>query len=202
MNKRDVIIISILINAGLLAVLFFTASHEPAPPIPIAKEEKIPSPPSIVVPENKESEELVTTKREEKPVAYVLPSIVEKKEEEKKEEKHLQLPKSFASTKEVRVSPGDTLGKIAKTHHTTSQKLMTLNGLSDTFLRVGQVLKVPVNKAKEKKARAFYYIVKSGDNPWTIAMKHHIKVEELLKLNHLDEKTARRLKPGDKLRIR
>ncbi|HEY4254932.1 MAG TPA: LysM domain-containing protein, partial [Chlamydiales bacterium] len=49
---------------------------------------------------------------------------------------------------------------------------------------------------------ADYYIVKVGDNPWTIAMKHHLKVEELLKLNGLNEQRARKLKPGDRLRIK
>ena len=47
-----------------------------------------------------------------------------------------------------------------------------------------------------------YYVVKVGDNPWTIAMKHHIKVDELLKMNSLNEEKARKLKPGDRLRIR
>jgi len=33
-------------------------------------------------------------------------------------------------------------------------------------------------------------------------MKHHMKVEELLRLNHFNKEKAKRLKPGDKLRIR
>jgi LysM repeat protein len=47
-----------------------------------------------------------------------------------------------------------------------------------------------------------YYTVKVGDNPWMIAMKHHLKLEELLKLNGLNEEKARKLKPGDRLRIK
>jgi LysM repeat protein len=50
--------------------------------------------------------------------------------------------------------------------------------------------------------QAEYYTMKVGDNPWSIAMKHHIKVDELLKMNGLNEKTARKLKPGDRLKIR
>ncbi len=49
---------------------------------------------------------------------------------------------------------------------------------------------------------AKYYIVKHGDNPWTIAVKNKIKVEELLRLNNLDESKAKKLKPGDQLRIK
>ncbi|NGX46548.1 MAG: hypothetical protein K940chlam2_01740, partial [Chlamydiae bacterium] len=44
--------------------------------------------------------------------------------------------------------------------------------------------------------------VVSGDNPWTIAVKNRIKVDQLLKLNGLNEEKARCLKPGDRLRIR
>jgi LysM repeat protein len=61
----------------------------------------------------------------------------------------------------------------------------------------------PKQTVPEKTASApDYYTVKVGDNPWTIAMKHHMKVEELLRINSLNEEKARKLKPGDRLRIR
>ncbi|ETR79672.1 Membrane-bound lytic murein transglycosylase D precursor [Chlamydia pneumoniae B21] len=47
-----------------------------------------------------------------------------------------------------------------------------------------------------------YYIVQEGDSPWTIALRNHIRLDDLLKMNDLDEYKARRLKPGDQLRIR
>ena len=47
-----------------------------------------------------------------------------------------------------------------------------------------------------------FYVVKTGDSLWSISAKNHIKVERLLQLNHMSEDKARRLKPGDKLRIR
>ncbi len=43
--------------------------------------------------------------------------------------------------------------------------------------------------------------MKKGDSPWTIAVKNQMKVEDLLKLNNLNEAQAKRLKPGDQLRI-
>jgi LysM repeat protein len=94
---------------------------------------------------------------------------------------------------------------------------MRLNGLKNSALRIGQVLKVQTSKvsnpiAGNAPARSSatpvsegapkYYTVKTGDNPWTIAVKNHMKVEELLKLNNLNQEKARRLKPGDELRIR
>lgn len=116
---------------------------------------------------------------------------------------------------EVRVKKGDVLEKIARSHHTTVQEIMKINKLSSTSLKIGQVLRVPgktaVAKAPLPKAQAQqtssdsslkYYTVKSGDNPWTIAVKNHIKVEDLLRLNNMDEAKARKLKPGDQIRIR
>lgn len=113
---------------------------------------------------------------------------------------------------ETSVKKGDTLEKIAKAHHTTVDEIIKLNHLPSSFLRVGQVLKLPGEKAASAKPAPAekapvatgpdYYTVKVGDNPWMIAMKHHLKVEELLKLNGLNEEKARKLKPGDRLRIK
>lgn len=124
---------------------------------------------------------------------------------------------------EVKVKKGDVLEKIARYHHTTVAEIMKANKLTSSNLRIGQVLKVPnkaINKA-EVSPIAYthpvptaavnnvatdtgtrYYVVKKGDNPWTIAVKNHLKVEDLLKLNNMNEEQARRLKPGDQLRIK
>jgi LysM repeat protein len=45
------------------------------------------------------------------------------------------------------VKPGDTLTKIAKLNHTSFKKIMALNDLKTTSIRVGQKLKVPVKAA-------------------------------------------------------
>lgn len=124
-------------------------------------------------------------------------------------------PTTAAGHAEVVVKKGDTLEKIAKASRATVDELIKLNHLSSSFLRVGQVLKIPQEHAVVAKTKAAvpekkpveasgpeYYTVKVGDNPWTIAMKHHIKVEELLRLNSLNEEKARKLKPGDRLRTR
>lgn len=86
---------------------------------------------------------------------------------------------------------------------------MRTNRLSSTQLKIGQVLKIPAkNKGGASSStvansgESKFYVVKNGDNPWTIAVKNHMKVDELLKLNGLDEEKARKLKPGDQLRIR
>lgn len=47
-----------------------------------------------------------------------------------------------------------------------------------------------------------YYTVKEGDNPWLIASRHGVKIEELLRINGMDNEKAKHLRVGDKLRIR
>jgi peptidoglycan endopeptidase LytF len=133
-------------------------------------------------------------------------------------QKEVVEPNIDSHVKEIIVKQGDTLDKIAKNYRATVSEIMKLNRLSDTRLHIGQILYVPKaddmifdskqthsaeisSSRNTNKSDAKYYIVKHGDNPWTIAIKNGIKVEELLKLNNLDESKAKKLKPGDKLRI-
>ena len=124
-------------------------------------------------------------------------------------------PVAPVSAAEVTVKKGDVLEKIARHNGVTVEELMKANHLASTRLKIGQVLKIPAkaqknasatstaaSPARTEESGAQYYTVKNGDNPWTIAVKNRLKVEELLKLNELDEEKARRLEPGDKLRIR
>jgi peptidoglycan DL-endopeptidase LytF len=127
-------------------------------------------------------------------------------------------PNGIQSFKEIKVKSGDILERIAKANGTTVQEIMKVNKLPNSQLKVGQVLKIPVNETgvsssnskavnKESSARSSgaqpqYYVVKSGDNPWLIAKKNHMALDELLRLNSLDEGKARRLQPGDKIRIK
>jgi peptidoglycan endopeptidase LytF len=115
---------------------------------------------------------------------------------------------------EIKVKKGDVLDKIARRNHTTVDEIMKLNGLTSSRLKIGQPLRIPSKQSGVAKAPAAksqgasaeggskFYTVKNGDNPWTIAVKNHMKVDELLKLNNMNEEKARHLKPGDQLRIR
>jgi LysM repeat protein len=116
-----------------------------------------------------------------------------------------------STAREVTVKKGDSLEKIAKLHQTTVDEIIKLNHLPSSFLKIGQVLKLPAErmvatKPVEKKvteaAGPEYYTMKVGENPWSIAIRHHMKLDELLRLNGLNEEKARKLKPGDRLRIR
>ena len=106
---------------------------------------------------------------------------------------------------------GDSLDKIARANKTTVEAIAEESNLTTTRLQIGQVLQVPLPKAKKavemvavasELSEDHYYTVRSGDNPWTIAMKSRVSVDELLKLNNLDEEKARKLRPGDRIRIK
>lgn len=110
---------------------------------------------------------------------------------------------------DVVVKRGDALEKIARNHQTTVEEIVRINKLKNTQLQIGQVLKISSKSSKKSSeeknishASEEYYIVKNGDNLWTIALKNHIKVEDLLRLNNLNEEKAKQLKPNTKLRIR
>ena len=126
-----------------------------------------------------------------------------------------------------KVKKGDTLGKIAKRHHTTIAALLKLNRmkLSDT-LHANRKLKVPVTgeeeekegregrevkKGKERKkppevkssatqAPAFaVYTVRKGDTLGKIARRHSTTMAVLLKLNKMKRKDP--LYSGRKLKV-
>lgn len=200
MTRKDTIIIAVFVNAALLIVLFTSAivREEKVAPLPVKKEiaEVLP----VKVPEQK----TVVTKKEPPKEEKSKPNIDFAKELEAitkaaakgKEEKVVQA----ISANEVKVQKGDVLEKIARRHGCTVGALMEHNQLKSNVLQIGQVLKIPTNQAVSS-TKDNFYTVKQGDNPWAIAVKNHMKLEDLLKLNDLNEEKARRLRPGDKLRI-
>lgn len=226
MERKKTILIAIFINAGLLAVLFvaaltmqdkssiaadsFTESEPVEKPLysgamdTISLSQPPPSEEFSHLPQLQLPLASAPAKVEE-PVIHHLPPVVALAPPPP------SVPVSFT---EVMVKKGDSLEKIAKGHNITVDELMQFNHLTSSVLKLGQVLKIPSDKAVvlatrpkqiviERGAQSpDYYVVKVGDNPWTIAMKHHMKVEELLRINGLNEEKARRLKPGDRLRIR
>lgn len=208
MSRRDTIIVAVLVNAGLLMVLFATATK--------SKASKIDTPTQI-------AQEIPVI--EKKPTKQVAASTLDKLlfsseeifvPESAVEEEELYMtqkmePQNYVT---ITVKQGDALDKIARANNTTIAQLMQLNELASSQLQLGQRLKVPItaNVAATQQQTApisststkpeDFYIVKDGDNPWLIATKSHVKLEELLRLNNLDEKKAKKLRPGDRLRIR
>lgn len=217
MNRKNTILIAVMINAALLIVLFITAlttqdevilpTKEIAEvPLQLPKfDEQLSFTETQIVslPEPIKPVEIPFIATAEEPVVHKLPQI-----DAAPPAPVATVAPSSAPTTEVIVKKGDTLEKIAKTHRVTVEDLLKLNQLTCSFLKIGQKLKIPVERTlstpvqKQPELGPEYYTMKVGENPWAIAMKHHMKVDELLRLNGLNEEKARKLKPGDRLRIR
>lgn len=123
---------------------------------------------------------------------------------------------------DVTIKRGDALEKIARANGTTVEAIMKANNLKNDRLRIGQTLKVPVGTNKkptastppketpkqvakadtDAKGSAQYYTIQKGDNPWKIAKQFNLKLDELLKLNNLDQEKARNLKVDDTIRVK
>ncbi len=209
MSRKDVIIVACLLNIALFLVLFATASmweeaEEAAcdTPLPLFVAQEAPpliTPPPAPIVEKKapldEIDEAVQqyTRRQEvavKPEVKITKEVIE----------------------EVIVKKGDVLSKIAKAHDVTVEDIIQVNGLVNTKLKIGQVLKIKKVVTEQQKSQpsvvpeevkgASYYVVQGGDNPWKIARKCKLDYDELLRLNNLDEEKAKNLKIGQKLRIK
>ncbi len=258
MNRKDTILIAVLLNAALLVVLFATALKtdpvegtlaleakpeaakvapapvRPAPTKPVAAVRPAAKPEPMAVQPAAPSKEMAKEASKEV-VAAVVKETPQRSESKPTPEpksspllQELALParpvaappqtapaaaSSTAAFIEVRVKKGDSLEKIAKAHGCKVDELMKINHLTTTRLNINQLLKVPTGRKIEAEKTALpaqvpsnhpehYYTVKPGDSPWTIAQKHNINVDELLRLNNLDPEKARQLKPGDRLRVK
>lgn len=220
MSRKDTILIAVLINMALLVVMFVVAL-KPADKLELAAAKKeltvdIKAPlKSVESSSSIDQVDQILSKYVEKEL------IVEKEPEKEVSAFEVEsminpapvVPPQETSAKrqyrEVIVKQGDVLEKIARNHHSTVAEIMRINKMNSTRLQIGQILYVPTNglsnnitSNNKSEGEAKYYTVKNGDNPWTIAIKNGIKVEELLRLNSLNDEKAKRLKPGDRLRIK
>ncbi len=228
MNRKNTILIAVLINAGLLGVLLvaaLTTQEELPQKTQLARENELPT--ELQIPKFNEPtpyQEMASLQFSEIPKVMEEPVLVHKLPPLVLEAPPQNAPEAIALAPppvvaapvllsapihEVVVKKGDSLDKIARAHHTSVDEIIKLNHLPSTFLKIGQVLKIPTEKTLAKKvekkaveAKPEYYTMKVGENPWAIAQRHHMKLEELLKLNGLNEEKARKLKPGDRLRIK
>lgn len=213
MSRRGTIIAAVLVNAALLMILFATAIRSdkaiPEKPIQLAQESKLPE--KTRIEEDLFNQYVVTSlptlAQESIPLSEEI-ELVFTPPEPLAVKRPVEVPKTDGKWVEVSVKKGDYLDKIAQANNTTVAAIMEANHLSSTQLQIGQVLKIPLGETKPKKvspsaaAEGEFYVVKEGDSPWLIASRNKIRLEELLRLNSLDEQKARRLRPGDKLRIR
>ena len=80
------------------------------------------------------------------------------------------------------VKSGDSLWSIATNYGVSVDDIINLNNLGTTVLQIGQQILIPKQVESEKNV----YIVKAGDNLYSIANKYNITVNELKKANNLE----------------
>lgn len=99
------------------------------------------------------------------------------------------------------VHKGDSLWIIAKRYGTTVKKIRALNGLNSNHLHIGQPLRIPGFKPEPlpDTNQLSTYAVQRGDSPFTIAEKHNMPLERLLRINQLTPRS--KIYPGQKLYI-
>ncbi|MBS0634859.1 MAG: LysM peptidoglycan-binding domain-containing protein [Verrucomicrobia bacterium] len=210
-TRKDTIIIAMLVNIALLAVLFATASRQSqAQTVPLQKVEPLVARFETVSQVNasqvtKGSQVVAQAPVDE--IDELLKSYAQKAQIEAKPAAEVRNEPAIATAKphyiEVKVKKGDVLSRIARAHNVKVEDIIVLNGLESANVKIGQVLKIPTTiKAAPQETVAEFYVVKEGDSPWKIAKKCRIEVEDLLRLNNLDEAKAKNLKIGQKLRIR
>jgi peptidoglycan DL-endopeptidase LytF len=210
MNKKDIIIAAMIINSVMLLTIFaFSKKSRPAPaptfkaPVEMSQMAKAPgqimppsSPPKMAA---VSSPKPSTMPKEVKPVAAPVKKAV------------AIAAKPSSGPQTVRVKQGDVLEKLAKQYGVSVQAIMSANNMKNTNLSVGRELIIPKKSAKAVAPLAkpvagdqgaVYYTVQPGDNPWVIARKNHIKVDDLMKLNNMNKQSAKQLRPGNKLRIK
>lgn len=84
------------------------------------------------------------------------------------------------------VKKGDTLYSISRKLNISVDTLKSLNKLNSNDIYVGQQL---ILGEPENQVEYDIYTVKKGDSLWSISQKYNITVNELIKLNNLDNTT-------------
>jgi len=83
------------------------------------------------------------------------------------------------------VKKGDTLYGISNQYGVSAQDIYNLNNLNTTNLQIGQILRIPTSSGINP-GGVFTYTVKKGDSLYSIAKRYETTVDEIIKLNDLN----------------
>ena len=93
----------------------------------------------------------------------------------------------FVDTVIYVVTQGDTLCDLAKKFNTTVNMIARYNGIADTGLpEVDRVLRIPVTVVPDMKPY-YEYTIKDGDTLFKLAEKFNTTVDDLVKLNGIED---------------
>ena len=103
----------------------------------------------------------------------------------------LKIPSALLPEATYTVKKGDSLYSIANKYNTTVDELKRINNLTSNTLSIGQVLKLPSDKAsdEEKEENTITYTVQKGDSLYSIAKKYNTTIDAIKNLNNLTTNT-------------
>lgn len=99
----------------------------------------------------------------------------------------LKIPSALLPETTYKVKKGDSLYSIATKYNTTVEELKRINNLTSNTLSIGQVLKLPSDKASdiEQEKNTITYTVQKGDSLYSIARKYDTTIDRIKELNNL-----------------
>ena len=97
------------------------------------------------------------------------------------------------------VQGGETLYSLARLHHTTIDKILSINpGLTLESLQAGQTILLPTGGTSGSPTT---HVVSKGDTMWNIAKRYNITVDELVAVNPAMRQEDYKLKKGSVINI-
>ena len=82
------------------------------------------------------------------------------------------------------IRPGDTLYRIAQRYNTPIPAIISANpGLSPNFLRIGQIICVPLQQQPPPCPQKNFYNVRPGDTLNEIAQRFNVSLDDLIEAN-------------------
>ena len=96
-----------------------------------------------------------------------------------------EIPEEIVPSVTYVVKAGDNLYNIARQYNTSVSEIVRLNSLSNNNLSVGQQLLIPTALVSDNSSSSNTYVVKSGDNLYSIARRFGTSVNDIIRLNNL-----------------
>ena len=95
------------------------------------------------------------------------------------------IPEEIVPSVTYVVKAGDNLYNIAKQYNTSVSEIVRLNSLPNNNLSIGQQLLIPTASVSDNSSPSNTYVVKSGDNLYSIARRFGTSVNDIIRLNNL-----------------
>jgi len=103
-----------------------------------------------------------------------------------------------------KIEKGETLFSIASKYNTSIENIKQINQMANDSIKIGQEIKIPIDTSflqnnQNNEDNYTFYTIQKGDTVWSIANKHNMELNELLKINNLANTNV---VPGQKIKVK